>query len=381
LSLLLRFEKKYDTSHWQPTDINPALGSAISVHSTPLKEWDELRKAVMVKHDGEPAVLGVDIFALKQAYSFVRHAASIFVICLNPGCIYVLNGPQGGQKFTTVEDLVRALHVEHNSVTTAVEFFQRLDQKPALGVFAMADQNIEVWGRPGLYGGWQAMLMSSSGRGVDVRGLFHGLKNLLLHLQVLYVVKTREDIEQVKKGLADSGQKIRSRLKDLESIARTGHRENDYVEESVSQWLNTVRQLGKDVDCDVRVTGKDMDDVRYLSAPGEMEDTLEELVRNAIQHGASSVTVVASCLGDDLCIMIKDNGSGLTDKKLHQVRQVLKTGRYDATLSTRMDGTGHGLLAAKHTVSNFVDGAFDIDHGAQGRGMEIVISMKLPASI
>jgi len=379
LALLLGFEKRYDTGHWQPDDLDPFLSPVIPVHSVPIKGWGDQHNELLTEHEGEPALIGVDAYSLKQAYDFVQHAASIFVISPTPGCIYVLNGPVGGQRFNSLEDFVLAIDVEENSTQTAIEFFRQLDEKSALGIFAIADQNQEVWGRPGLYGGWQAMLVASSGRGIDVRGLFHGLKNLLLHLQVLYVISSRADVDQVKKELADSGQKIRNRLSDLENIALTGHRQHDFDEETVAQWLSTVRQLNHKEDCDIDVTSSGVDQVSFMAPPGEMEDTLEELVRNAIQHGATAVNVGASLLDGYVCILIQDNGPGMTDDKLKQVRKVLKTGSYDATLSTRKDGTGNGLLAASHAVSNFVDGAFDIDHGPNKQGVEITISMKLPA--
>jgi len=379
VGLLLDIEKRYGSQHWQPEDLDPDLSPSISVHRTSLQDWNEQRNRVMTIKDGEPAVSGVDVDGLKQAYAFVQHAQSLFVISPTPGTIYVLNGPMGGHKFATVENFVAAIHVEENSISTATDFFKSLDQKTALSLFAIADQNVEVWGRPGLYKGWQAMMASSFDRTVDVRGLFHGLKNLLLHLQVLYVVKTCADVDEVKSALSESADKIRKRLADLETIALTGHREHDTVKESVGQWLNTVRRLGEGVDADIRVNSPDVDQILFLTSPGEMEDTLEELVRNALQHGASQVNVKASQQDGYLKISVLDNGRGMTEGKLKQVLKVLKSKRYDETLSTRKGGTGNGLLAASNVILNFVDGAFEIKHGAHGHGTEVLISIKLPA--
>lgn len=380
VALLKDFETNYDSRHWQPNDLTPSLGPAISVHTAPMTHWREQRCKVMDEFDGEPAVSGIDVFGLQQAYDFVQQAAVTFVISPTPGCIYILNGPKGGQRFGSVDDFVRGLEVEENSVHTALDFFEHLDEKPALGVFAIADQNQEAWGRPSLYKGWQAMLVPSTVRAVDVRGLFHGLKNLLLHLQVLYVVKDSSDVEQVKKDLRVTGQKIRHRLSDIENIALTGLRRVDLQHETVMQWFDTVKRLAKTINCKLNVSDHNLENIAYMSSPGEMEDTLEELVRNAAQHGASEVDVKAFTVFGYLNICIEDNGRGMTPQKLQQVRKVLKNHTYDKSLSTRKDGTGNGLLAAAKAVSNFVDGALHVRPRAQGQGVEIVISMKLPPS-
>ena len=378
VAMLQEFEGRFDTSHWQPDDLNPSLRPIIPVHAAPVSEWADFHSVVMTQIDGFPAVQGLDAFSLKQSYDFVQNDVNAMVISPRAGCIFMLNGAAGGQEFSSIEDFVRAIEVEENSTSTAVDFFASLTTKPALGLFSMAGQNVEAWGRPGLYGGWQAMLAPSTGHGVDVRGLFHGLKNLLLHLQVLYVVGTVSDIDQVREGLTDAGQKIRQRLNSLRNIARTGRRAMPMAKETVGQWLESVRHLNIGADAALLVEQSGVDEVTFMASPGVMEDTLEEVVRNAFQHGAGRVTVAAMAHGDHLCINIQDDGRGMTEEKLKQVRHVINSGDYDARLSTREDGTGNGLLAAAIAVSHFVDGRLNINHGPSGQGVEIEISMKLP---
>lgn len=379
VTMLQEFEGRFDTSHWQPDDLNPSLRPIIPVHSAPVDAWTDHHGTVMTEVDGLPAVQGLDVFSLKQSYDFVQNAASTLVMSPRGGCIFVLNGPAGWRKISTVDDLVRALEVEENSTRTAVDFFSTLADKPSLGLFAMAGQNVEAWGRPGLYGGWQAMLAPSTSHSVDVRGLFHGLKNLLLHLQVLYVVNTKADVEQVREALGDAGHKIRDRLQDLDNISRTGRRNVALVKESVGQWLASVQRMNLSRGNALRVEAGGLDDISFMSPPGDMEDALQELVRNAFQHGARQVSIDSMTRGDHFCINIIDDGRGMTDEKLRQVRHVLSSRDYDATLSTRKDGTGNGLLAASIVVSHFVDGRLEVNPGPLGQGVEIQISMKLPA--
>lgn len=72
----------------------------------------------------------------------------------------------------SIAELARGIGIEENSVETATGFFGRI-------------------------GGGQAIILPASTQTVDVRGLFHGFKNLLSNLQVSYVVKSARDIGEI----------------------------------------------------------------------------------------------------------------------------------------------------------------------------------------
>ncbi len=379
VKMLLAFEGGYDSGHWQPRTLNPSLRPVIAVHNAPVRNWQELHGKFLRTVNGAPAIIPEIANQLRNALIFVQYAASTLVISPAEDRIFALNGPAAEKQFTTVEDFVRAIGVEENSIRTAVDFFSNLSNEPALGLFAVNGENVEAWGRPGLYGGWQAMMLGGIGQGVDVRGLFHGLKNLLLHLQVLYVVNTRADVDQVRDGLTETAKKIESRLKELEAVAKTGKRRHKHVQESVSQWLSAAKRLGGKAEGEVEIVSEGVDHTVFTGLPSGMEETFEELVRNAFQHGAKHVHVGAMVRGGHLCMQVTDDGPGMTEDKLIKVKRVLKSRIYDPSLSTRKDGTGNGLLAAANAVSRFVDGHFMVDHGPGGRGVKITISMKLPA--
>lgn len=379
VKMLLSFEGRYDTGHWQPSTLNPSLRPVISVHNVPVQNWHELHGEVLRTIDDMPGIIPEVAEQMRHALSFVQNATSTLMVSPTKGRIFALNGPAAEQQFETVEDFVRAIGVEENSTRTAVDFFTNLSAEPTLGLFAVNGSNVEAWGRPGLYGGWQAMMLPGAGQGVDVRGLFHGLKNLLLHLQVLYVVHTRADVEQVQEGLAETAEKISCRLAELEAVAKTGHRAQRHARTTVAQWLKAAQRVGDEVDGEVEVACDGVSGLSFQGAASEMEDTFEELVRNAFQHGAKRVQVDALGRGDHLCLHVIDDGRGMADDKLDQVKRVLKSREYDPTLTTRKDGTGNGLLAAANAVSSFVDGQLMVDHGPDGRGVKITMSMKLPA--
>lgn len=148
--------------------------------------------------------------------------------------------------------------------------------------------------------------------------------------------------------------------------------------ETVGQWLEAAAVLGREGAGKVAITANGVEDTAFSATPGEMEDTLEELVRNAFLHDATTVQVSAMKHSGHLCLSVRDDGRGMSDDKLKQLRRVLETRDYDATLSTRKDGTGNGLLSAVNAVERFIDGRFSVEHGPQGRGVEFSISMKLP---
>ena len=387
VAMLRTFEVGDGGDQWQPVDLNPRLRPVIAAHNVPVNDWHELHSEVLRTVDGVPALIPELCEQVIHAHSFVINAASTMLISPTEERFFALNGSAAEQHFTTVEDFVRAIGVEENSTRTAVEFFSNLKNEPALSLFAVNGENVEAWGRPGLYGGWQAMLVPvsthgmalGSGDGVDVRGLFHGLKNLLLHLQVLYVVHTRADVDQVEAGLGEAAEKIASRLDDLDAIAATGQRTRTHAKETVAQWLAAAKRVGEEHGGEIEVVCDGIDRTVFTDAPSEMEDTMEELVRNAFLNGATKVSVGAMGRGDHLCMNVTDDGPGMSAEKLDQVKQVLKKRAYDPDLSTRKDGTGNGLLAAANAVSRFVDGQLTVNPGAGGRGVQIGISMKLPA--
>ncbi|MCW8915662.1 MAG: ATP-binding protein [Magnetovibrio sp.] len=383
VEMLREFENEAGgAQQWQPQNLIAKLRPVISVHNLPVKDWHELYHEVLRTDDGVPALIPDIVEEVKHAYSFVRHASTTMLISPTEERYFALNGPAAEQQFSTIEELVRAIGVEENSRQTAIEFFSSLKDHPRLGLFAVNGENVHAWGRPGLFGGWQSTLVPAMQinqiAGVDVRGLFHGLKNLLLHLQVLYVVKNRADVDQVQNGLQETGEKIKARLSDLVRIAKTGKRAQVRAEESVGQWLLAAQKVGHGVAGDVEVVSDDSEHIVYSAVASEMEDALEELVRNAFQHGAGLVVVGAMQQGDHLCMHVTDDGPGMNPDKLIQVQKVLEKRVHDPSLSTREDGTGNGLLAASNAVSRFVDGHLSVEQGPNGRGVKVGISMKLP---
>ncbi|MCR4377476.1 MAG: ATP-binding protein [Rhodospirillales bacterium] len=318
------------------------------------------------------------------AADFVRNAIPLFILTPPGGEIILqLNGPAGASTHKDIPSLVKGLSVGENSIRTAADFFASLAERPSLATFAIAGSNMEARGRPLSGGGWQAMLMPSATKALDVRGFFHGFKNLLLHLQVLYVVRTPADAVEVVGKLRDVLQRIDIRLEHLREIADTGQARIKPRTETVRQWVEDARTVAQEYGKQLHVKAEPaILALAYEVMPEEIRDTFAELARNAYQLGAENITIEARKTGTRcLMISIADDGPGMSENKLAQVREVIATQRYNPNLSTRTSGTGNGLLGAAAAVSRLVDGSLSVDHGPEGRGTVFNIVLARPEAV
>lgn len=70
-----------------------------------------------------------------------------------------------------------------------------------------------------------------------------------------------------------------------------------------------------------------------------MKQALENLFRNAIDHGGESVTVTVGVLDDENGFYVSDDGPGIPDEDREDV--------FDSGFSTHQDRTGFGLAIVK----------------------------------
>lgn len=334
--------------------------------------WHEIVQAVDRKE--------INVQEIDCAASFIQAAIPLFLLAPpGGGIILVLNGRLGGTSWHDIPSLMKQLEVGENSVRTASDFFEGLAKRPDHASFAAAGANVEARGRPLSGGGWQALLMPSMSDTIDVRGFFHGFKNLLLHMQILYVLRTPRDVAEVGGALHDTFRSIDERIALLRQISQTGRMNVPRRAESVSQWTAVAERvaeiMGKQISLSIPLEIMTM---TYSAIPDEMADAFAEIARNAFQHGAERIKIVAR--KTDFCVMFMfaDDGKGMDDSKLNQVREVLKTLRHDPELSTRVGGTGNGLRSAAVAVRRFVDGSLSVEQGQNGRGTVFTITIAQP---
>jgi PAS domain S-box-containing protein len=94
---------------------------------------------------------------------------------------------------------------------------------------------------------------------------------------------------------------------------------------------------------------------------GQLKQLLENLFRNAVEHGGEDVTVVVGETGDGF--YVADDGRGIPDDDRDSL--------FEAGFSTNADGTGLGLSIANELVQNH-DWTIDIVDG-EGGGTRVEI--------
>jgi len=85
------------------------------------------------------------------------------------------------------------------------------------------------------------------------------------------------------------------------------------------------------------------DQFRFEADSDRLEQVLENLFRNAIDHGDPDVTVRVGALEDDRGFYVEDDGAGIPEDEREQV--------FELGHSTNTDGTGLGLAIVKEIVT------------------------------
>jgi signal transduction histidine kinase len=73
-----------------------------------------------------------------------------------------------------------------------------------------------------------------------------------------------------------------------------------------------------------------------------LQQLLENLLRNAIQHGGDAVAIRLGPLGDRSGFYVEDDGDGITATERDEI--------FDSGYSTATDGTGFGLAIVAEIV-------------------------------
>lgn len=353
------------------------LSIALPGHTRSLGDWSTRAKRAEVLAGEQQHFNAREAHHMYFADSFIRNALPVMVNTTPDGVIYVLNGSKRGEVYDDVDVLVRDLGVEEISRRSASDFFT--SRESGSTTLSINNENTEVRGLVTPDGGWQAMILPSMTDSIDVRGLFHAFKNLLLNLQVLHVVKTMDDVKTIGPALMGTLESIKERIENLRYLAKHGTTSQRRTLETVEMWVKAAGRVSGGHAGAIRTTGvENTGHLCFEVIPGEMEDCLSEIVRNAFSHGAENICIDLAIDHQRLMISISDDGNGISEQKLQQIRVVIETRRHDATLTTRSDGSGHGLLGVANVLSHFTGGRLDIDHNPAGRGTQVRLGINLP---
>lgn len=102
-----------------------------------------------------------------------------------------------------------------------------------------------------------------------------------------------------------------------------------------------------------------------LGSRYELMRVIQNLLKNAIESGASSVTVDFGSTEREVTVTVGDNGPGMS---LQQLNQALRGG-----FTTKSHGTGLGLSICRHIIASH-GGALNIRTGDLG-GVEVFVAL------
>jgi signal transduction histidine kinase len=163
----------------------------------------------------------------------------------------------------------------------------------------------------------------------------HDLRNPLnvaqLHLDLARENRDDDDLEKVTNALT----RMDTIIEDVLTLARNGQP----IDETESVSLATVATASWDV---IESKGAELsieDDAQILADPARLQQLLENLFRNAIEHGGENVVIRVGGLDDESGFYLADNGVGISAEDRESV--------FESGYSTAEDGTGFGLAIVK----------------------------------
>ncbi len=165
----------------------------------------------------------------------------------------------------------------------------------------------------------------------------HDLRNPL-NVASGYLELAREECESDHLDrVAEAHDRMGALIEDLLTLAREGDEEADLEPVDLNRltescWENVATAeatLTTDIDAKIRADRR------------RLQQLLENLVRNAVEHGGEDVTVTVGTLGSGF--YVEDDGPGIPEDERNDV--------FEMGYSTRRGGTGFGLSIAKQVAN------------------------------
>lgn len=311
---------------------------------------------------------------IREAGDFVSHALPIFLLSSPRTGVHVLNGPHGPCDLSDPRALLDGLDVAPNRRPLAEDFFGAVSNRAAEEVFMIGDANVVARGGPTCHGGWQAMLVPAPLPYFDLHGRLHGLKNRILNLQVLHVVKDRQTCLALLPAMREAAADLADRATRLRHL--TDAYMEEYRPEKPADWAALVQREAPD-----RVIvhmDEGLAETVMTVVPGEMSDGLVELVRNSLNWGARTVWLTGSISpGGTAHLCMDDDGPGFPPDRLAAIQGAARSGRGGRFLSGRREGSGQGLAAVGRAVQRLPDGCIELSNRPEG-GSRVLLCFRLP---
>ncbi|MFB6211929.1 MAG: PAS domain S-box protein [Halobacteriales archaeon] len=164
----------------------------------------------------------------------------------------------------------------------------------------------------------------------------HDLRNPLAildsSLELAEQTGNAEDFDRCRRAI----DRMDTLIEDLLTLARQGETVGELetvelAEQATKAWQNVATETAMlDTEADIEIQ----------AAPDRLQQLLENLFHNAIEHGGDDVTVTVGRVGDGF--YIEDDGRGIPAEDRERV--------FESGYSTAADGTGFGLAIVKEIV-------------------------------
>jgi len=165
----------------------------------------------------------------------------------------------------------------------------------------------------------------------------HDLRNPLTVAQAR--VELMDDQSEHQQVAANALDRIEAIIDDVLTLARMGSSISERNPVSLSAMANNAWGVIEHADASLTVEN----DCRFDADTTRFQQLLENLFRNAIEHGGTTVTIRVGELDDESGFYVADDGTGIDPEHRETV--------FESGHSTNPEGTGFGLSIVKEIVS------------------------------
>jgi PAS domain S-box-containing protein len=189
-------------------------------------------------------------------------------------------------------------------------------------------------------------------------GVLAGSAQLLIdHLDEL----TAEDREELSASVTASAERLQRLLRDLLTAARLEARavRSDMHDVDLADLLTRAVSSARAANPDAEITLDAAVDLHVNADGGQLAQAVDNLIGNAVRHGAPPVTVSAVENGERIEIRVSDSGAGVSPAMRERLFERFASG-------TPRSGTGLGLFIVRELArAHGGDARYEVD--AQGR--------------
>jgi signal transduction histidine kinase len=163
----------------------------------------------------------------------------------------------------------------------------------------------------------------------------HDLRNPLTVAKGNIDLARRERDDEELETAVSALDRMEALIEDLLDLARQGQPIEEPEPVDLAETAGECWRMVEASDASLAVA----DDFEFSADPDRLQQLLENLFRNAVEHGASDVTVTLGALEDGSGFYVEDDGPGIPEEDRDQM--------FESGFTTNQDGTGFGLAIVR----------------------------------